>query len=220
MHARLREGDPAAFRELFVAHSALVHRHAVRTTGDWAVAEDVVSLTFLEAWRLRGKLRDEGDSPRPWLMGIAVNVLRNTSRAARRHHAALARMPVRDTVPDFADELVGRLSDAAQLAAAQRALRRLRRGDREVFTLCVWAGLGYAEAAEALGVPVGTVRSRLFRARARLRKLAAEELDRPPDRKGWEKNRNPEERVEPAPGRGQVQGGRSEAARSNEEKTR
>ncbi|MFF8957727.1 RNA polymerase sigma factor [Streptomyces sp. NPDC014894] len=224
MHARIREGDPAAFRELFAAHSPLVYRHAVRTTGDWAVAEDIVSLTFLEAWRLRRKLRDEGDSPRPWLMGIAVNVLRNTTRAARRHRTALTRLPARHTVPDFADELVGRLTDAAQLAAAQRALKRLRRGDREVFTLCVWSGLGYAEAAEALGVPVGTIRSRLSRARTRLRALAAEELRRSPGEEPPARvppaGKYLEEPVELGAPRGQVQGGRTDAARSNQEKNR
>ncbi|MFI1865605.1 RNA polymerase sigma factor [Streptomyces jumonjinensis] len=227
MHARIRDGDPAAFRELFAAHAPLVYRHAVRTTGDWAAAEDVVSLTFLEAWRLRRKLRDEGDSPRPWLMGIAVNVLRNTTRAGRRHQAALRRIPARETVPDFADELVGRLSDAAQLAAAQRALKRLRRGDREVFTLCVWSGLGYAEAAEALGVPVGTVRSRLSRARKRLRALAEEELRglaaagpaAGPVEQGQRRKKDANT-VEPARGHGQVQGGRTDAARSHEENTR
>ncbi|MGW4031959.1 RNA polymerase sigma factor [Streptomyces sp. NPDC004838] len=216
MHGRIRDGDPAAFRELFDAYAPLVYRHAVRTTGDWALAEDAVSLTFLEAWRLRHKLRDEGESPRPWLMGIAVNVLRNTTRATRRHRAALARMKPGDTVPDFADELVGRLTDAAQLVAAQRALKKLRRGDREVFTLCVWSGLGYAEAAEALGVPVGTVRSRLSRARTRLRALVEQEL-RDPARQPPQKVLSP---MEPASSHGQVRGGRTDAARSNEEKNR
>ncbi|MEV5283554.1 RNA polymerase sigma factor [Streptomyces sp. NPDC052811] len=179
MYDRIRDGDPGAFRELFDEHAQLVFRHAVRVTGDWAFAEDVVSLTFLEAWRLRERLRDEGESPRPWLMGIAVNVLRNVSRAARRHRAAMARVPVRTTVPDFTDELVGRMADAEQLAAAQRALGKLRRCEREVVTLCVWSGLTYPEAAKALGVPVGTVRSRLSRlsrARVRLRELAECEL--------------------------------------------
>jgi RNA polymerase sigma factor (sigma-70 family) len=119
MHARIRAGDPEAFRELFRDYAQLVYRHAVRSTGDWAAAEDVVSLTFLEAWRLREKLRDEGESPRPWLMGIAVNVLRNTGRAARRHERALARVPVRDALPDFADELVGRIADSEELGRGQ-----------------------------------------------------------------------------------------------------
>ncbi|MFF1496731.1 RNA polymerase sigma factor [Streptomyces sp. NPDC058304] len=149
LHSRIRAGEPEAFREIFRDHAQLVHRHAVRVTGDWSVAEDVVSLTFMEAWRRRAKLRDEGDSPRPWLMGISVNVLRNTTRAARRHQRALGRLPAKETVPDFADELVARLADADQLAAAQRALGMLRRSEREVFTLCVWSGLGSAEAAAA-----------------------------------------------------------------------
>ncbi|MFD8697391.1 RNA polymerase sigma factor [Kitasatospora sp. MBT66] len=225
-HSRLRAGEPEAFRELFREHSSLVYRHAVRVTGNWALAEDVVSLTFLEAWRLRGKLRDEGDSPRPWLMGIAVNVLRNTTRAARRHNLAMARMPVADPVPDFADELVGRMADSEQLAAARKALGRLRRSEREVFALCVWSGLGYAEAAATLGIPVGTVRSRLSRARTRLRRLADDELRaarklaaKNGTRNGAEyatKNAS-QKTTEPLPIPGQVQGGRSIAARPHKE---
>ncbi|KQV11816.1 hypothetical protein ASE03_14090 [Kitasatospora sp. Root187] len=200
MRSRLRAGDQSAFGELFDDHAQGVYRYAVRALGDWAAAEDAVSLTFLEAWRLRAKLDQDGDSVRPWLFGIATNVLRNTARAARRHRAALARLPDRDVVPDFADELVGRLDDSARLAAARRALERLRRRDREVFQLCVLVGLDYAAAAEALGVPVGTVRSRLSRARARLRELAAEEL------------------VEPGGGSGQVVSDRVEAVRSTQGK--
>ncbi|MBQ0887036.1 RNA polymerase sigma factor [Streptomyces sp. RM72] len=201
LHTRIRAGDPEAFRELFRDHARLVHRHAVRVTGDWAVAEDIVSLTFLEAWRLRARLRDEGDSARPWLMGIAVNVLRNTTRAARRHQRALERLPAKERAPDFADEVVGRMADADQLAAAQQGLKKLNRSEREVFTLAVWSGLSYAETAAVLGVPVGTVRSRLSRARKRLSKLAEEEL---------RKSR------EPLPHNGQVRGGRTSAARSHE----
>ncbi|AGZ42703.1 RNA polymerase sigma factor [Actinoplanes friuliensis] len=180
LRARLRAGDADAFGRLFDEHAATVYRHAVRVTADRAGAEDVVSLTFHEAWRLRARLRPDGDSVLPWLLGIATNVLRNTRRAARRHQAALARLPVRDSVPDFSDEVVDRLRDAEHLRAAAAALAQLRRTEREVFTLCVWTGLDYAAAAEALGVPVGTVRSRLSRARARLRTLAEAELRRPP----------------------------------------
>ncbi|WP_369275956.1 RNA polymerase sigma factor [Streptomyces sp. R11] len=211
LHARIRAGDPEAFREIFKDHAQVVYRHAVRTTGDWAAAQDVVSLTFLEAWRIREKLRDEGDTPRPWLMGIATNVLRNTARAARRHERALARSPVKEAVPDFADELIGRITDGEQLAAAQSVLAQLRRSEQEVFTLCVWSGLSYAEAAQALGVPVGTVRSRLARARSRLRKFAEQEM---------KKRRADQKNTEPVRGTGQVRGGRTEAARSNKEQNR
>ncbi|CAM5594015.1 hypothetical protein GCM10010329_48880 [Streptomyces spiroverticillatus] len=116
VHARIRAGDPDVFRELFREHSAFVYRHAVRYSGDWDAAQDVVSLTFLEAWRLREKVRDEGESVRAWLLGIATNVLRNTSRAARRHRAAMGRVPVVEDVPDFAEGLVGRMAHAGQAA--------------------------------------------------------------------------------------------------------
>ncbi|MEU8331823.1 RNA polymerase sigma factor [Micromonospora sp. NPDC048839] len=176
MRARIRAGDSEALGELFDEHADAIHRHALWSGGDPAHAEDVVSLTFLEAWRIRESLRPDGDTLRPWLLGIATNVLRNRRRAARRHREALRRLPVRDVVPDFADEVVDRMHDADQVAAALAGLRALRRADREVFLLCVWSHLDYAAAAEALGVPVGTVRSRLSRARARLRALAQQEL--------------------------------------------
>jgi len=173
---RIRSGDRAAFTEIFDQHARMVYAYAVRTTGDWATAEDVMSLTFLEAWRLRDQLRTEVRSVRPWLLGIATNVMRNTARATRRHRSAMARLPPVETLPDFSDAVVGQLTDAGRLAASARALSRLRPSEREVFALVVWSGLEYAAAAEALGIPVGTVRSRLSRARAKLRHLVKEEL--------------------------------------------
>ena len=176
IRAGVRAGSPAAFGQIFEEHSRAVYRYAVRVTGDWATAEDVVSLTFLEAWRLRAKVEADGDSLRPWLLGIATNVLRNTRRAARRHTNAMAHLPPPAVVPDFADELAGRIADAAQLAAAKAALEQLRPAEREVFALCVWEGLDHAAVAEALGKPVGTIRSRLSRARKRLQQLTEKQL--------------------------------------------
>ncbi|MER7688830.1 RNA polymerase sigma factor [Streptomyces sp. NPDC097610] len=246
LRARIRAGDPEAFAELFGVHARAVYTHTVRLTGDRGAAEDVVSLTFLEAWRLRERLRpdaaapeegdpdaesyepfapyepsepSEGDGLRPWLYGIATNVLRNTRRAARRHRAALARLPDRPsdhgTVPDFAEALVGRIEDTERLAAARAAVGRLRRPEREVFALCVWSGLSYAAAGEALGVPASTVRSRLSRARARLRRLAEEELSR---RRPGPPGSGEEPRLHPPIG--QEPDGRPEAARSTQEKYR
>jgi RNA polymerase sigma-70 factor (ECF subfamily) len=123
LRARIRAGHPQAFAHLYDEHAQAVYSHAARVTGDRGTAEDVVSLTFLEAWRLREKMLpdaefsdDTGDGLRPWLFGIATNVLRNTQRTARRHRAALARLPERhtdrETVPDFADELAARMDDS------------------------------------------------------------------------------------------------------------
>lgn len=173
--ARVRAGDHDEFGVLFEEHARAVYNHAFRLTGNWSAAEEVVSLTFLEAWRLCGTVRPEGGSLLPWLLGIALNVARNVSRAARRQQAAMSRLPKAQDVPDFADDLAGRLDDAERLEKIHAALPGLRRTERDVLALCVWSGLNYAEAAEALGVPVGTVRSRLSRARRKLqRKLPRE----------------------------------------------
>jgi RNA polymerase sigma-70 factor (ECF subfamily) len=196
--ARLRAGDDAAFAELFDTHAAAVYHHAFRLTGNWSTAEDAVSATFLEAWRLRERIDPEGGSLRPWLLGVATNIIRNLSRKSRRWDNLVARFQRPEVTPDFAEELAGRIDDADRLAAALRALRLLRPAEREVIALCVWAGLDYAAAAEALAVPVGTVRSRLSRAREKLRKLARE----------------------PHSARGQVNGGRITAARPAQEGNR
>ena len=210
MRLRVRAGDPEVFRELFVEHARSVYIHAFRLTGTWSAAEDVVSLTFLEAWRLRARVDADGGGPlRPWLLGIATNVARNTRRAARRHDGALARLPRAEAVPDFADELTERIDDRERIARVNAALAALRKPEREVLALCVWAGLDYAEAAQALDVPVGTVRSRLSRARRRLAGLVAAGKLRPP-----------EEIREPPTGTGQVIGGRDVAALLAQEKAR
>jgi RNA polymerase sigma factor (sigma-70 family) len=174
LRVRVRAGDPDAFGVLFDECARSVYNHAFRLTGNWSAAEEVVSLTFLEAWRLRGKVEPDGGSLRPWLLGIAGNVARNVSRAASRHQAAVARLPPPAAVPDFADELAGRIDDEARLRELSGALAGLRRGEREVLARCAWSGRDYADAARALGLPVGTVRSRLSRGRKKLRRLIGE----------------------------------------------
>jgi RNA polymerase sigma-70 factor (ECF subfamily) len=172
LRARVRAGDPDAFGELFDGHTRAVYSLAYRLTGNRTEAEEIVSLTFLEAWRLRDRVKPDGESLRPWLLGITVNVVRNFTRAARRHQAALARVPEAGVVPDFADEVASRLDDGTRLAAVRAAFGRLRTDDQDVVALCVWSGLDYESAAAALGIPVGTVRSRLSRARRKLREMA------------------------------------------------
>ena len=208
--ARVRAGDPEAFRGLFDEHARSVYNHGFRLTGDWSVAEEVVSLTFLEAWRLRGRIDADADgSLRPWLLGIATNVARNVRRAAWRYDGALARLPRQSSEPDFAEDLVARLDDQERIARVRAALTVLRTPEREVLALCVLAGLDYAEAAEALAVPVGTVRSRLSRARTRLSRLVAAGRITPP---GVAR--------EPPGGHGQVTADRAIAVRFVQESVR
>jgi len=208
LRARIRAGDPVAFRELFDGQVRSVYNHGYRLTGDWSAAEDVVSLTFLEAWRLRERLDtdEERGSMRSWLLGIATNVARNVRRAARRHDQALRRLPKADDVPDPAVAIADRVDDRERVAAVFAAMARLRRAEREVLALCVWSELDYKEAAAALGIPVGTVRSRLSRARAKLAKLTTVE-----HRRRFEKHREPSTRP------GQITGDRMSAVRPAQE---
>jgi RNA polymerase sigma-70 factor (ECF subfamily) len=176
LRARARAGDADAFGELFDSCAKAVYNHAFRLIGDWSAAEDVMAQTFLEAWRSRERIAPDGGSLRPWLLGIATNLARGHRRASKRQVAALLRLGPPPDVPDFSDEVTGRLDDASRIAALHRSLPRLRPDEFEVLALCAWSGLSYAEAAEALGVPVGTVRSRLSRARAKLLKATDREL--------------------------------------------
>ena len=171
LRARLRAGDPDAFGVLFDEYAHAVYNLGFRLSANRSAAEEVVSVTFLEAWRRRSRIDPGGEPLRPWLLGIAVNVSRNLARASRRHQAALSRLPPPPPMPDFSEELAGRLDDEARLSEVGKALGALRREEREVIALCVWSELDYATAARALGVPVGTVRSRLSRARSKLRRL-------------------------------------------------
>jgi RNA polymerase sigma factor (sigma-70 family) len=162
-------GDAAAFGLLFERHARAVYNHCFRGTADWALAEDLTSVVFLEAWRRRD-VRLANESALPWLLGVATNALRNGWRSRRRRAAALARLRPADE-PDFAEDVESRLDDERAMRRVLDHVARLPRGEREVLALCVWDELSYEDAATALGVPVGTVRSRLSRARARLREL-------------------------------------------------
>ncbi|WP_266387428.1 RNA polymerase sigma factor [Streptomyces canus] len=208
MRTRIRAGDPDAFAELYDQCARSVYNHAFRLTADWSVAEDVMSATFMEAWRRRTSVEADGGSLRPWLLGIATNVSRSHYRSNRRYRAAAGAVAGAGVpeVADHAEETAGRVDDRRRIAATLTALGSLRRPEREVLVLCLWEGLEYADAARALGIPVGTVRSRLSRARGRLRKLAEVELAR--------------KRRELIPSNRQITGDRDYAIRSAQEGNR
>lgn len=166
-------GEPDAFGILFERHAKTVYNYLFRRTADWALAEDLTSTVFLEAWRRRGDVQLQRDLALPWLLGVATNVLRNRRRSQWRHRAALQRIP-RERHEDFAADANDRLDDERRMRFVLRSLSGLPRREQEVLTLCGWAELSYEEAAAALGVPVGTIRSRLSRARARMRELTAD----------------------------------------------
>ncbi len=157
---------PQDFGLLFDRHAPALLRYAFRRTASAAQAEDLVAITFLEAWRRRGALRPGAD-PLPWLFGIATNVIRHERRSRRRHEAALVRLAAVPRAGPSADEVLER---ELEMRAVLEQVAVLPRREQDVVALCVWSGLSYEDAAAALGVPVGTVRSRLSRARGRLRR--------------------------------------------------
>jgi RNA polymerase sigma factor (sigma-70 family) len=164
-------GDHHKFGLLFERHARSVYNHCFRRTASWSDAEELMSAVFVEAWRRRGDVRPIGESARPWLLGVANNLLRNHRRSRRRYRAALGRLPDPRHQPDPADDVAGRLADEQQMREVLALVEQLPRRDQEVLALCAWSELSYQEAATVLDVPVGTVRSRLARARARLAEL-------------------------------------------------
>jgi RNA polymerase sigma factor (sigma-70 family) len=168
--ARSRAGDVDAFGLLFDRHARLIYNYCFRRIGNRATAQDMLSMVFLEAWRRRHKELPP-DKVLPWLYGVVTNVVRHQRRSERRYAAALSRLPKAGAEPDFADDSVERLDYERHAQKALALLRRLPEREQDVFVLCAGMELSYEDAATALGLPVGTVRSRLSRARVRLREL-------------------------------------------------
>ncbi|MBO1331236.1 RNA polymerase sigma factor [Streptomyces sp. VRA16 Mangrove soil] len=167
--ARAVAGDREAFGRIFDRHAKAVYNYLFRRTADWAEAEDLTSTVFLHAWRRRTETVLDRDSALPWLLGIADGLLSNTRRRLRRAEALLHRLISHDrSVDDHADRVAGQVDDERRMSEIHRALARLPRHEREVVELCVWSGLDQQAAAVALNVAVGTVKSRLHRARRRL----------------------------------------------------
>jgi RNA polymerase sigma factor (sigma-70 family) len=160
--------EPEAFAALYDRHAAPIHRFAGRRLGD-QLADDVVGETFLAAFRRRKRYDLRRADARPWLYGIAANVIGKHRRAEVRMLRAFARTGADPVAAGHADLVDSRVCAAAVQRDLAAALAALTAGDRDVLLLIAWADLSYEETAAALGIPVGTVRSRLHRARRKVR---------------------------------------------------
>lgn len=167
--------DPEAFATLFERHAADIHRYVARRLGA-PVADDLLAETFARAFQHRSRFDLTRPDARPWLYGIATNLVRDHRRSEARRLRAMARATppaVPEPMADRADARVTAQSSRPDLA---RALAKLPARQRDVVLLHAWADLDYEQIAVALGIPAGTVRSRLHRARAALREAVAPHL--------------------------------------------
>lgn len=179
--AAVTQDDATAFGVIYDRHCDAIYRYLARRLDSRELTEDLLSTVFLEAWRCRARARIENGSPLPWLFGIARMTLRRNTRNAVRARRALARLAAEPVQADHADGVAEALDRETDTRRVLAAFRRLRKIDQDVIELCLWQGLGHASAALSLGVPVGTVKSRLSRARTRLQRLFDEEITRSHD---------------------------------------
>jgi RNA polymerase sigma factor (sigma-70 family) len=166
---------PDAFVEVVRRHEVAVYGFLARRAGGEA-ADDLLGEVWLRAFAARGGYDPSHADALPWLYGIARNVLREYWRASLQ----AARAPVSDVVDPW-DEVDARLDHAAWAKSLAAAVRALPASEREVLLLVAWEQLTPAEAAHVLGIPQGTARSRLHRARTSLRMALGEEGTCPPN---------------------------------------
>lgn len=159
--------DPHAFTGIFERYYGPIHRYIERRVGR-TLARDLAADTFLIAFGRRERFDSARGDVLPWLFGIASNLLRDHAREERRMLRAYARTGVAPVATEEATRVEERLDAESDVRALADGLARLPRGQREALLLLAWGDLTYAQIAVALGVPVGTVRSRIARARRRL----------------------------------------------------
>ncbi len=166
----LARDDPEWFTLLYDRHAEEIHRYIAGRLGR-EPAGDLTADVFLVAFRKRASFDPERGEIKPWLYGIATKVVSRHRRTEARRLRALSRVSAEHTTDDHEDNVTARI--AAERAGPQlaRAINGLSRADRDVLFLTALGGLSYQEVAEALGVPIGTVGSRLNRAKRELRRV-------------------------------------------------
>jgi RNA polymerase sigma-70 factor (ECF subfamily) len=170
-----QDGDRDAFTALYHRHADAVWNHARRLTASRSAAEDVLAATFLAAWRRRGEVAFDAVTARPWLLAVAANEVRTHWRRNQRQQRVAWRVGPPPDVHDHADGVVASLDGRRRVHAVLAAIQDLPAGQRDAVALCLVGEVSPAEAAVALGVSEATVRSRIHRARLRLRAALGEE---------------------------------------------
>ena len=158
--------EPELFGVVFDRHFATIHRYLERRIGRDG-ADDLSGEVFRIAFEQRKRFRPVHESALPWLYGLATNLMLKRWRGERREARAMARLETASQNGSGADGADDRIAAAAARGRLLDALAELPAGDRDVVVLIAWEELTYEEVAIALDIPVGTVRSRLNRARQR-----------------------------------------------------
>lgn len=166
---------PESFAGIFDRHYIAVHRYLARRA-PYAQADDLASMTFVVAFERRLSFRPHSTSARPWLLGIATNLLHERLRVERREQGALVLLSAENPAGHGDRCDAGDSPDTDRLA---RALATLDSAQRDVLLLHAWEELSYEEIAVVLDIPLGTVRSRLARARSHLRSRLEQPRSRP-----------------------------------------
>jgi RNA polymerase sigma factor (sigma-70 family) len=160
--------DRDHFGGLYERYAPMLFRYAGQRVGP-ELAEDVVAETFLAAFRRRDRYDLRRPDARPWLFGILTREISRHRRAERSRYRTASRVIAVDSVDGPADRVAADVTARAARRSLAAALPALSAGDRDVLLLVAWADLSYGEVAQALDIPIGTVRSRLSRARRVMR---------------------------------------------------
>ncbi|MGW1729127.1 RNA polymerase sigma factor [Streptomyces sp. NPDC002306] len=160
--------QPEVFAHLYDRYAADIHRYVTRRLGS-ETADDVTSETFLVAFRTRKRFDASAASARPWLYGIAAKLISRQQRSEVRMLRAYARTGCDPVAESWAEHVDSRVVAQGMQQKLSGALAGLSAGDRHVLLLVAWAEFSYQEVADALEIPLGTVRSRLNRARRKIR---------------------------------------------------
>jgi RNA polymerase sigma-70 factor, ECF subfamily len=151
------------FHTLYQSYAPQVHRFALFLCGDEALADDITSETFVRAWTSRGKIREA--TLKAYLFTIARNLYRDHLRRNRRFQE------LEESLPDSSPSLESRAEHKAELAAVMTGLRQLSEVDRAALLMRVQEGMSYEEIAQALDLPVATVKVKVHRARMKLMRV-------------------------------------------------
>lgn len=175
---RLSLTEPAAFAEIFARHARPVGAYAARRAGQDA-GQDILSETFLVAFRRRSMFDQSWDSARPWLLGIASRLIKRHYREEAQQWRSYAASAQRSELTSDAEleDAAARMDAEASIRSLAPLIAGLAGRDRETLLLYAWGDLTYEQVGLALGVPTGTVRSRLNRVRKHLARVGADDAE-------------------------------------------